>query len=87
MHGSGWGFSLYGEPAKKDCQAVMRIYSNGTGIPFAKLRERFGEPRKKEEDVAEFTHAIWGNVDVIYDKTGKYIGTVFVFEPVRESTK
>jgi hypothetical protein len=57
---------------------IMRIFPNGSGIPPELAMETFGIPRLDQERNG-FRHIVFGNLDLLYDDTGRYLGVVFVF--------
>jgi hypothetical protein len=74
----GWSVSIYGSRPGLEHDTIMRIYPNGKGIDRATLMKRFG--KFQFEDVnSDMRQLRYGNAGVIFDKAGKYVGTVFVY--------
>jgi hypothetical protein len=57
---------------------IMRIFPNGNGVPAEMAMKTFGMPRL-DQDRSGYRHLVYGNLDLLYDVTGKYLGVVFVF--------
>lgn len=75
----GWTFLRELQPELwKNFDTIVRFFPNGIGAFPDDVIKTYGEPRIRKK-YKSFEHVLYGNVDLLYNKDGEYLGAIFFF--------